>query len=218
LARKDSQVLGILGTGPQAKALVEAVSLVRPLKTVKVFSRTAAKREMFARDFEDSNLDIVSVIEPKTAVRHSDVVGLATNNNTMNPIVFADWFSEGTHINAIGAVGKGRVELDDTIFQRSSKVVVDSLEECLQGSQEIINAIEAGVLDKDQLIELSDIISGKEKGRVSPDEITLFKSQGSGFQDVIIASKVYKLAKEEGLGKEIGEIGKALRVPKKRYT
>ena len=95
-----------------------------------------------------------------------------------------------------------------------SIVVVDAMEECLQGAQELIDAIQAGVVRKEDLVELSEVVVGKKKGRTSPRQVTLFKSQGSGWQDVASAVRIYEQAVKKGMGKEVGVVGPPMRAPK----
>ena len=215
LARKDARTLGVLGSGAQAKSLVEAVAYVRKLEEVRVYSREEANRNRFATEVASKlGVKVVTVRTPAEAVKGCDVVGSATSHMTPDPIISGDWFEEGSHINAIGAVGRGRAEIDQKTFSRSSLVVVDAMEECLQGAQELIDAIQAGVVRKEDLVELSEVVVGKKKGRTSPRQVTLFKSQGSGWQDVASAVRIYEQALKKGMGKEVGVVGPPMRAPK----
>ncbi len=215
LARNDAKTLGVLGSGAQAKSLVEAVAFVRKLEEVRVFSRQEANRNRFAAEAASKlGVKVTPVKKPIEAVTGCDIVGSATSHMTSDPIISGDWFEEGSHINAIGAVGKGRAEIDQKTFSRSSIVVVDAMEECLQGAQELIDAIQAGVVKKENVVELSEIVAGKKKGRTSPSQVTLFKSQGSGLQDVASAVRIYEQAVKQGRGKEVGVVGPPMRAPK----
>ena len=115
-----------------------------------------------ARVEDRLGIKVEPVDAPLTAIKGSDIVGLATSNMGLTPIVSGDWFEPGMHINAIGAVGMGRVEIDNRTFERSSLVVVDALEDCIAGAQELIDALAAGAVRREQLVELSQIVSGKK--------------------------------------------------------
>ena len=215
LARNDAKTLGVLGSGAQAKSLVEAVAFVRKLEEIRVFSRQEGNRNRFANEVEATlGVKTVPVGTPVEAVRGCDMVGSATSHMTPDPIISGEWFEEGSHINAIGAVGRGRAEIDLQTFRRSSIVVVDAMEECLQGAQELIDALQAGVVKKEDLVEISEIVVGRKKGRTAPSQITLFKSQGSGLQDVASAARIYEQAVKKGMGKEVGVVGPPLRAAK----
>jgi ornithine cyclodeaminase len=215
LSREDSRVLGVIGSGFQAGSLVDGVAHVRKLDKIRVYSRSLENREAFSARVEDRlGIKVEPVGAPSTAIKGSDIVGLATSNMGMTPVVSGDWFEPGMHINAIGAVGMGRVEVDNRTFERSSLVVVDALEDCIAGAQELIDALAAGAVRREQLVELSQIVSGKKPGRTSRSQITLLKSQGSGVQDVAAAARIYELASSKGFGTDIGDIAPALRQSK----
>jgi alanine dehydrogenase len=212
LANEDASSIGLLGSGRLAKASLETILLVRPIKTLKVFSPTKEHREQFAKDAKNEyGLEATAVDEPKEAVKDCDIAVTATGNMTRAPLVFGGSFAVGTHINAIGAVGKGRAEIDSTAFKMAETVVVDSVEECVANSQELIDAMNLGVVAKSDLVELAWLVSSQATGRTSREEITLFKSQGSGLQDVVAASWVNNLAVKSHLGTEVGKIGSATR-------
>jgi alanine dehydrogenase len=212
LANEDASSIGLLGSGRLAKASLETILLVRPIMTLKVFSPTKEHREQFAEDAKNKYaLEATAVDAPMEAVKDCDIVVTATGNMTRVPLVFGGSFPAGTHVNAIGAVGEGRAEIDSTTFKRAETVVVDSVEECVANSQELMDAMNLGLVAKSDLVELGWLVSSQATGRTSREEITLFKSQGSGLQDVVAASWVHKLAVKAHLGTEVGEIGRVTR-------
>jgi ornithine cyclodeaminase/alanine dehydrogenase-like protein (mu-crystallin family) len=106
------------------------------------------------------------------------------------------------HINAIGADGPGKQELDPKIMKRA-KIVVDSLKQC-RVIGEIQHALAQGLIrDSDIHAEIGEILTGKKSGRESDDEITLFDSIGLAAQDIAAANIVYQLAKKTGMGKSV---------------
>jgi ornithine cyclodeaminase/alanine dehydrogenase-like protein (mu-crystallin family) len=216
LARDDAKTLGLIGSGLQAGSLAEAVAHVRKLQRVKIYSRSKENRDGFAKMLHRSlGVEAVGVDEPSKAVKGCDIVGLATSKMDATPIVSGDWFEAGVHINAIGAVGRGRNEIDNRTFERSSLVVVDALEDCVAGAQELIDALKVGAVKREDIVELSQIVIGRKPGRTSAQQITLLKSQGSGVQDVASAAKIYEVALKKGIGTDVGNLAPAMRIPAK---
>jgi len=177
LARPDSHVLAILGSGVQARSHLEALRLVREFSEVRVWSpRNAAS---FA------NAHSVKVAaSAEEAVRGADVIVVATASTT--PVLMGEWLSQGAHINAVGATRPNWRELDDATL-RVSQIFVESREAAMQESGDVIAAGKISA-------EIGEVISGEKPGRQSEDEITLFKSVGVAVEDVAAADLVYRKA------------------------
>src|ERR1044072_489010 len=125
LARADAEVMGLLGSGEQAKTQVTAHAAVRPLKKVKVYSPTRENRERFAEQMsQQSGIEVVAAASAEEAIRGSDIVTAATN--TIDPVIQGKWVEDGMHLNSI--VGGGRVfsrpELDNGEGMKSRPMVV----------------------------------------------------------------------------------------------
>jgi len=177
LARPDSHVLAILGSGVQARSHLEALRLVREFSEVRVWSpRNAAA---FA------NAHSVKVAaSAEEAVRGADVIVVATASTT--PVLMGEWLSRGAHINAVGATRPNWRELDDATL-RVSQIFVESREAAMQESGDVIAAGKISA-------EIGEVISGEKPGRQSEDEITLFNSVGVAVEDVAAADLVYRKA------------------------
>jgi len=177
LARPDSHVLAILGSGVQARSHLEALRLVREFSEVRVWSpRNAAA---FA------NAHSVKVAaSAEEAVRGADVIVVATASTT--PVLMGEWLSRGAHINAVGATRPNWRELDDATL-RVSQIFVESREAAMQESGDVIAAGKISA-------EIGEVIAGQKPGRQSEDEITLFKSVGVAVEDVAAADLVYRKA------------------------
>jgi ornithine cyclodeaminase/alanine dehydrogenase-like protein (mu-crystallin family) len=177
LARRETRVLAILGSGVQAGSHLEALRLVRPFEEVRVWSPRNAAR--FAQQH-----GVTAAANAEEAVRSADVVVVATSATT--PVLQGHWLAPGAHVNAIGATRPDWRELDDDAVRRG-RDFVDSREAALRESGDIIAAghIEA---------ELGEVISGAHPGRRSPDEVTLFKSVGVAVEDLASAELVLRAA------------------------
>ncbi len=177
LARRDSDVLAIIGSGVQAQSHLEALGLVRKFRDVRVWSlRNAAA-------FADTH-GVRAVASAEEAVRGADVIVVATSS--MTPVLQGEWLSQGAHINAIGANHPKWREMDDDALA-ASKIFVDSREAAMVESGDIIAA---GHI----FAEIGEVVTGVRPGRESGDEITLFKSLGAAVEDIAAADLVYQRA------------------------
>ncbi len=199
LARPDAEILGMFGAGWQAEGHVEAIAAVRPLRRVKVFSRNAERLAAFCtRMTERLKIEVVPAASPEETVRGSDIVSTVTTSAT--PLFEAGWLSPGTHINAAGSNSLIRREVGEDVFRISRPIVVDSVETALREAGDLLPLLEKGRLSERQLVELGDVIIGRHPGRSSPQEITLFESQGMAIQDISLAVRLEAAAREQGLG------------------
>ena len=202
LARPDSTVAGVFGAGWQAEGHVRAICATLPLKRVKVFSRNPDKLQAFClRLSEQTGVAVVPASSPEETVRASDVVGTVTTS--AKPMFEAEWLEPGTHINAAGSNALIRQELSEAAVRRCSVLTVDAVPTALAEAGDLFPLLEKGRLHERQLIELGDVITGRRSGRESPDEITLFESQGMAIQDLAVALRVVQAAEAQGFGTQL---------------
>ena len=144
---------------------------------------------------------MVPVDNPRAAVEGSDIIVTASSART--PVFNGEWVEEGAHINGIGSHSPDARELDETTIVRS-KVVADSWEAVLAEAGDLMIPIADGVITAEHIhAELGEVVIGKKEGRVTDQEITLFKSVGLALQDVATATKVYELCKQRGIGSSV---------------
>src|SRR5213596_266294 len=175
LARVNTKVLTILGSGVQARSHLEALRLVREFTEVRVWSPRNADR--FAREFR-----LHAAASAEEAVRGADVIVVATSATT--PVLRGEWLAPGAHINAVGATRPNWRELDDEVLRRAT-IYVESREAALKESGDMMAASK-------EPVEIGEVIAGKQAARTSADGITLFKSVGVAAEDVAAADLVYK--------------------------
>jgi ornithine cyclodeaminase/alanine dehydrogenase-like protein (mu-crystallin family) len=213
LARGGARTLGILGAGGEAKYHLLAFSKIRSFDSVRVYCRTEATRLEFCRLMERW---IPCAIRPagsaREVVEHADVLLTATNSNV--PVFDGQWLQPGTHVTSImgGNVGLVRAgiaqarrrELDDITIRRADVIVVNSREQAIQDEQgDLFDPVRQGLLTWDRVGELGALLNGTTAGRTSAEQLTLFKNNaGQGIADVAIASRIYALAREQGIGSE----------------
>lgn len=186
LAREDAGVLGIIGSGFQAQTQLAAISLVRNLTEVRVWSRKPERREEFARQCSAKfGLPMRATLTAREAVEGAGIVVTATGSKV--PVLEAAWISRGTHINAMGSNWLVKRELPtDLVMDIADVVAVDSVEDAYLESGDLMIPLQERPGAEFRAVEL------QAAHRTSPDQITIFKSNGLAAQDVAAASYVYE--------------------------
>jgi len=202
LARDGCQVVGIIGSGVQAKAQLEAMCAVRPIVRARVYSPTPSHAASFADTMAPRlNIEVEPVGDPRRAVEGCDIVVAATSATA--PVFNGAWLSPGTHINGIGSHTPDAREVDDVTVKRA-KVVVESLEAVLREAGDLVIPMAAGVIPKDHVYaELGEMVIRRKPGRTSEGEVTFFKSVGLAIEDISTAKRVYERARALGIGREV---------------
>jgi alanine dehydrogenase len=202
LARKLAKSAAIIGTGGQARTQLEAIHNVRMFDSVYVYGRDPQRRKQFAEDMSarlDTN--VYAVESAADAVRNAEVVCTATTS--AQPVLLGADLPPGIHINAIGANHAHKQELDEAAITKSNLIFVDSLAQSQQEAGDLIIPFSKQPQRWSVVHELSELVAGKVPGRANDSQITLFKSNGIAAWDLAMAEKVYTLAKEKGLGREL---------------
>ena len=189
LARPNSRTLALIGSGYQARTQLEAMLVAVPsIERVRVWSRSAEKRQAFARESSQQFARPVDAVDTaEEAVRGADI--LVTATNSAEPVVEAAWVAEGSHINAMGSNQARRRELPSDLIGRAVLIAVDSIEQARMESGDLLLAFQEE--DWNRVVELQDVVAGRIARR-APREITLFKSNGLAVEDVIAAGLVYE--------------------------
>jgi len=202
LARKDASELTILGSGTQASTHIEAMSTVRRIKRVRVWSRNPEHAEAFARrESRSRGLSVEAFESAQDAVAGSHIV--CTTTAATSPILVGKWLDHGVHVNAIGASTPPFRELDSEAVVRST-LFVDRRESTINESEDFRVPKSERLIGDDHIKgELGEVLLGKVAGRVSDDEITLFKSVGLAVEDLASAYYVYKKAETESIGTRV---------------
>lgn len=200
LARHEASTVGLIGTGRQARAQLEAIAGVRKLQAARVFSRSAVHRGKFCKEMTDY---LKFAVEPaassEEAVRFGDIIIAATTSK--EPVIMGEWLRPGTHVNAIGVNMTNRRELDDAVLRRAEIISVDSAEQARGEAGDLVQGLAAAGRSWDDVLELKDIVAGTRPGRQSSDQITVFKSCGIAIWDVMAAGFIYRSAVEKNKGK-----------------
>jgi len=215
LARPDCRVLGLYGTGRQARRHLATMCTIRPsIEEVRVYSRSADNRKNFvARMQPQVRARLVATDTPEPVARGADLICLATGSN--EPVLFGAWLEPGQHVTSIvasnkgvflqGSVSRPRREFDDDVIARADRVVATLKEQAIMDEQaDLFEPVEKGVTAWDKIADLGELVAGKVHGRRSPTEITVFKQnsdQGVGF--MALAKLAHDKARAAGVGLEI---------------
>ncbi|MWG33527.1 ornithine cyclodeaminase family protein [Halomarina oriensis] len=199
LARRDADVLAIVGSGAQARGQLRAAMEVRDFSTVNVYSPTKEHRESFASEMNgEVEASVGAVASSDAAIEGADVVVTATNAS--EPVFDGDVLEPGTHVTAMGQYDPEKRELDTTTVQRAT-YVPDLHARATSDAGSFIQAMEEGaVTEADVHGDLGAVLAGDVPGRQSDDEITVFDSGGTGIETVAAAYMLYEKAVDAGLG------------------
>jgi ornithine cyclodeaminase len=202
MARSDAAVLGQVGAGKQALTQVAAVVAVRPIRTVRVFSRDPERREGFAESVRAAGLDVEvqTADDVATCVGGADVVTLVTR--AREPFVGAAELAPGSHVNAIGAISPEREEFRQDVFDRCGLLGADSVASVRRLSKEFRDRFGEDAAAWEAVQPLSRIVAMGE-GRPADADLTLFKAMGMGISDLAVGLAVLRAAEANGLGRRM---------------
>lgn len=205
LARDDADSLAVIGAGVQARAHLEAIRLVRPIKSVRIWSRASEHARALAQDLRSQDrMDVVVAPSAREAVRDAAIVCTVTSSPT--PVLEGAWLAEGTHVNAVGACLPHMREVDTATVVRSA-LFVDRRESTLNEAGDVLIPMKEGTIAADHIrAEVGDVLVGRHPGRSGNSEITLFKSLGLAVEDLAAAGHVLEAARKAGTGVSV-ELG-----------
>jgi ornithine cyclodeaminase/alanine dehydrogenase-like protein (mu-crystallin family) len=202
MARPDAKVVGLFGSGRQARTQLKGVCSVRKIELVEVYSRDEERCRQFAELMSEwCNTKVVPSRNPDEVAAEKDIVICATSART--PLFEGRVLDEGTHLNVVGSNFLNKAEVDATTVQRADTIVCDSIEQCRLEAGDFVAALEAGAVEWSNMHELADVVAGRDTGRKTAESITLFKSVGLALEDVALAARLVELAEKEGLGRRL---------------
>ncbi|WP_066068978.1 ornithine cyclodeaminase family protein [Neobacillus soli] len=202
LARKDSKILSLLGSGEQARTHLEAIALVRPITEVKVWSRNIDKAILFENEMEQKYAIPIEVCQTvESAVEGADIICTLTASTV--PILKGEWVKEGAHINAVGACRATDRELDSELV-KGSLLYVDRVESAINEAGDYLVPLKEGMIEPTHIIgEIGEILTQKIPGRRSDADITIFESLGLAIEDMKAANFIFQEAARLKKGTDI---------------
>ena len=217
LARKNSKVLAMIGSGGMARSYAEAIKLARPIETMRVFSPTKSNREAYAREMQEKlHIEVEPVDRAEQAVKGADIVAMTTDS--LISVIKAEWLEPGMHVTNVrnNEAGPDVLKKADVIArlgvstlpaERSRKGVTtgsDGMFGYIAGTEEEKRKIPpspSAEIDNPTIGTVSDIMASRWAGRTSDSQITFLNNQGTqGLQFAAVGGKAYELARAKGLG------------------
>ena len=214
LAREDSEVVGLLGSGGQAETAAWALAAVRPIKCIQVYSPSKEHRETFSKKVASTlGIDVIPKESEAKAVAGADIIAVATNSH--GPVVKEKLVGKGQHLTCILPS-----DFDEETWQKSDFIITsgpmgDEGFMTLRSKNQKLNSIfsskdynktegKRSERYRDKIHFLSDMLLGKGPRRTSPDQITLMnKNWGLGIEFASVGKLVYDRACAAGIGKEL---------------
>jgi ornithine cyclodeaminase/alanine dehydrogenase-like protein (mu-crystallin family) len=204
-AREDAQVLGLFGTGMQAVPACRAIGSVRPIRRVNVYSPNPQHRAAFVKRMADQAFDVVAVDDPHAVVRGADIVACATNSKV--PVLKGAWLEPGQMVITIANsdVINARHEVDEETFARAHHIIINDWHSVEANRQiELSGPLERGVVARDAVHELGDLVAGKAALRRAPDDIIFYKNNtGLAMQFAACGAILHRKLLAEGTNRTI---------------
>ena len=199
MARENSHVLAIIGTGAQSEFLVEGIKLIRDIKEIRYFDIDSLAMDKFENNLKHYQFKLVRCANSREAVKGADIITTCTACRANVDVIKNDWIVSGVHINGIGGDSVDKTELEFPILSRS-KIVVEYFDQSvIEGEIQRFAKEEA----KERVhSELYELITGTKSGRDSETEITLYDAVGIGLEDYSALKFTYELANYYKLGQE----------------
>jgi alanine dehydrogenase len=205
LARRDSTVVAVIGTGVQARTHARALVRMPGVELVRIAGRDEKTVKALVEELVSDGVNAEAAPTTEDAVRSADIVCATTHAD--QPVMRREWLTPGTHVNSVGYNTAGNGEVDAATV-RDAVVVVESRDTALapppSGAVEISRAIELGVITPDHIrAEIGELVAGTARGRNSDNEITLYKSVGVAVQDAAAAALILEAAYDRGIGTNV---------------
>jgi ornithine cyclodeaminase len=199
LSRQDAKVAAIFGAGMQAALQLEALTLVRPIRSARIWARDPDKAGIAAKSLAAKlGIGVDAVADPRLAVSGADIV--VTTTPSADPIIRAEWLQPGQHLTAMGSDAEHKNEIDPASFSKVDLYVADRLSQTRKLG-ELHHAIANELVPADRdYPELGQIIAGQKPGRTSDRQITFADLTGTGIQDTAIATLAFARAQAAGAG------------------
>jgi len=207
LAREDASLLGMIGSGGQARSHAAAFAAVRKLKRIKVYSPNSERRRAYAKEMAEAlAVDVIEAQSAQDAVAGADIV--ATCTNSIEPVICGDWLPRGAHATSVNT----NHELDDDFLKHVDVIIRHQILDTkryttggIEESQRAPKAVTGSRIEiPADLPTLADLVWRKTPGRTQRQQVTYFNNnEGNGLQFAVCASLAHKRALEKGAGREI---------------
>lgn len=190
--------LAVLGSGLEASMHTRAIAAVRPISEITVFSPTPARREQFAELIgKELGVPVHAAEDAKKATQGATIVLAAARSYGEKPILHGDWLDNGTLIVSIGSTVPQQREVDVSVIEKAATIVCDRMDEVTSETGDMLAATKAGIAFAGKCRSLHSLMA---EGHMpfKPADILLYKSVGSGLQDIVVAAMILERALSSG--------------------
>ena len=183
--------IGIVGAGMQGRQQLRYLKQITPCRDVIVWGLNQSELARYQAELEAEGFTIETTLDTRPLAATCNLIVTATPSTA--PLLFADQINQGTHITAVGADTAEKQELDPALLAKADLLVVDSLTQCIERG-ESHHAFQAGLITKEDMVELGQVILGVAPGRISDNQLTIADLTGVAVQDLQIAKAVFEAA------------------------
>ena len=185
LARTDASRMLMVGAGALSRPLIEAHCSQRSIKRVQLWARDTRKRDAKVKELLALGLPVEPADDLERSAREADLISCATLSK--EPLIRGAWLKSGAHLDLVGAFTPEMRESDDGAVGRAS-LFCDTRAGAMKEGGDLVIPLKAGLITEAAIkADLADLTRGKHKGRMSEDEVTLFKSVGTAIEDFAAA-------------------------------
>lgn len=201
LALGDIDAVGVVGSGVQARFQMRALKRVREFKRLFVYGIVPEEVDQYAEEMAaELDVEVYKEASPQAVVQNSEMVVTATPSR--KPYLKGEWLQPGQHVTCMGSDAEHKQEAYPEVFQVADVVVCDRKSQAFRLG-ELHHAERAGVITREEVIELGELAAGIKIGRQNEDQVTVCDLTGVGVQDTQIARLAYANAKKKGLGTKV---------------
>jgi alanine dehydrogenase len=193
LSRPESETLLMIGAGKLAPYLIKAHVAVRPIRKVMIANRTRANAETLAASLKREGMDAVVVDDVARAAPEADIISCATYS--AEPVLKGEWISQGCHVDLVGGYRPDQREADDdVVIKGGRRIIVDARQTTVDVAGDVIQPLTNGILRREDVVDMFEVVQGRRHGRTAQEEITVFKSGGGGHEDLAVALSLFRQA------------------------
>lgn len=200
LTLPGSLILAVIGSGFEARNHVRALSAMRRIDQVTVYSPNPESRASFIAALSDLGIPMRAASNAEEAVDGANLILCAARSRDETPTLLGRWLKPGTTLLSIGSTMPEQREIDAEAIRRADIIVADAVEEVVHDTGDMIEAAQAGINFGDKVVSLAQIISGVRAGRTYDEQIIVYKSVGAAVQDITVAADCLERALCAGIG------------------
>ncbi|MDF1761518.1 MAG: ornithine cyclodeaminase [Coxiellaceae bacterium] len=193
LAKKDSKVLAMIGSGAQSEFQAQAMKVACGIETIQYYDVDPKAMQKFARNMATSGLKLVACESGRQAVKGADIITTCTADKRKAQVLFNDWLEPGQHINGLGGDCPGKTEFEASILDRGRIFIEYAPQTHIEGEVQHLD-------DISHCIEMHNVIRDLQPGRQSDDEITIYDSVGFSLEDYSVLRYIHQLSNDHGFG------------------